>query len=86
MNDRRVHASAMGEEIVRYERAGKWYIELVPPSLDAPLRQQVPIREAVIRALELLEQGGTIHFDVPGGNRFDARVRAVRYQESRPSE
>lgn len=74
--DRRVHASAMGEEIVRYDRAGKWYIELVSPSLDAGLRKHVGIGEAVSRALELRDQGGEIHLNLPGGGFFDARVRA----------
>lgn len=76
-DDRRVHASHYeGEEIVRYERAGKWYIELVEPSQHAPARKHVGIGEAVTRALEIRLMGGTVHFGVPGGSAFDARVRA----------
>ena len=74
--DRRVHAShPEGEEIVRYDRQGKWYIELVPPSPGAPARQQVPIAQAVARAKQLVEQGGTIHFGEYGGSSFDRMVR-----------
>lgn len=70
--DRRVHASHPdGEQIVRYERAGKWQIELVPPSRHAPLRKQVKIAEAVRRAIELEEQGGTIYLGLHGGQMFD---------------
>lgn len=75
MSNRRVHASGWGEEVVRYDRQGKWYIELVPPSPDAPLRKAIPIREAVQRAIELRDQGGTIHLGVPGGNRFDSMIK-----------
>jgi hypothetical protein len=70
--DRRVHAShPEGEEVVRYNRAGKWYIELVPPSRQAPLRKQVKIAEAVKRAVELVEEGGTKYLNQPGGEMFD---------------
>jgi hypothetical protein len=77
MSDRRVHASHIeGEEIVRYDRQGKWYIEIVPPSPHAPWRRQVPISTAAARAKELEKMGGTIHFGVQGGNNFDRKVRA----------
>ena len=76
MSDRCVHASHFeGEEVVRYDRQGKWYIELVPPSPHAPARQQVPIAKAVARAKELVEMGGTIHFGERGGASFDRMVR-----------
>lgn len=75
--DRRVHAShPAGEEVVRYDRAGAWYIELVDPSPHAPMRDRVTIKKAVRRALELAEDGlGQIHFGLPGGQTFEARVR-----------
>jgi hypothetical protein len=75
MPDRRVHAShPEGEQVVRYNRQGKWYIELVQPSPHAPLRKQVPIAEAVTRAKQLAEQGGEIHYGLYGGSRFDKLV------------
>lgn len=70
--DRRVHAShPEGEEVVRYNRAGKWYIELVAPSPHAPMRQQVPIAEAVARARVLAAEGGEVHLGLSGGGMFD---------------
>ena len=70
--DRRVHAShSEGEQIVRYDRAGKWYIEFVPPSPDAPARWPVKIAEAVHRAVQLVEQGGEVHLGLHGGGMFD---------------
>jgi hypothetical protein len=75
MNDRTVHASYLNEEeIVRYNRAGKWYIEL--PLLR--MRRHVKIAEAVQRAVELSEMSGVIYFRRPGGSDFDRLVRAVR--------
>lgn len=77
LGDRRVHASHFeGEEIVRYDRAGKWYIELVEPSRDAPARKPVKIAEAVSRAVQLVEQGGEVHLGLQGGGMFDAMYRA----------
>ena len=73
---RTVHARHdCGEEVVRYNRAGKWFIELVPPAPSAPLRKRVGIGEAVCRARELLEQGGEVFFGRPGGQSFDARFK-----------
>ena len=70
-NDRAVHAAFPGlEEIVRYDRSGKWYIEPVDGK-----RRQVGIGEAVARAQELQDRGGTIFLDLPGGGRFDHLVR-----------
>lgn len=72
MADRTVHAiHPSGEQIVRYDRAGKWYIELVPPSVDAPRRKHVGVREAARRARELREQGGEILVGLHGGQMFD---------------
>lgn len=76
MANRTVHAEhPAGEEIVRYDRAGKWYIELVEPSPDAPWRRQVSVWDAVQRARELTKDGfGTIHIGLPGGGMFDRMV------------
>lgn len=74
--DRRVHAShPAGEEVVRYDRAGKWYIELVPPSPDAGSRRQIGVKVAASEALAILQQGGQVHFGLHGGGTFDRLVR-----------
>lgn len=71
MTDRSVHASFPGlEDIVRYERAGSWYIEL-----SSGKRRRVTVAEAARRALELASMGGSVHLGLPGGGRFDQLVR-----------
>lgn len=74
--DRTVHAEHNDEKIVRYDSAGKWYIEFDPPRLR-PARR-VTIREAVQRAIELEQNGGTIYLGKPGGGSFDRYVRTER--------
>lgn len=74
--DRTVHAShPAGEEIVRYNRAGKWYRELVEPSPHAPMRAKLTLAQAAQEAIEMACQGGKIHLDRYGGQRFDSEVR-----------
>jgi hypothetical protein len=72
VSDRRVHAAYPGMEIVRYDRAGKWYLEPTDPSLK---RQAVSIDDAVRSALWGLDHDGLIFFGKPGGAAFDAKVR-----------
>lgn len=65
-HDRTVHGhTADGHEIVRYDRAGKWYVE----TRFAP-RRDVSLREAVRLAV-----AGTPQLDKCGGQAFDAKVR-----------
>lgn len=72
VTDRRVHASFPGlEEVVRYERAGAWYIELA-----AGRRKRVSVAEAAARAAELASMGGSVHLGLPGGQKFDLLVKA----------
>jgi hypothetical protein len=72
MSDRTVHAEVPGfEQVVRYDRSGKWYIEI-----DGA-RKHVSLGEAAKRALELRDQSGVIHLDRPGGRSFDRRVRSA---------
>lgn len=59
-------------EIVRYDRAGKWYLEPTDPILK---RQAVTLHEAVQAGRWALEHGGVIYFGLHGGGAFDARVR-----------
>lgn len=68
--DRTVHGkTASGHEIVRYDRAGKWYLEA---SGD---RRRITLVEAVTFATN---PGSTVKYYRSGGRRFDAMVRAVK--------
>lgn len=71
--NRTVHASYPGMEIVRYDRAGKWFLEPTDRSLK---RQRVSIAEAVAQAFwAVTEGGGRVFYGRPGGTTFDARLR-----------
>jgi hypothetical protein len=78
VNDRRVHARSDEMEIVRYERAGKWYLEPLNRGDEYRKihRQRVSLRQAVIYALwaEREAPGGLICLGVPGGGSFDRLV------------
>lgn len=72
-DDRRVHAFGDSAEVVRYDRAGKWFIEskigLVPA-------RRVSINDAVDKAMRLwYEDNGSVNFGLPGGSAFDKKVR-----------
>ena len=67
MTDRTVHAVTRdGCEVVRYDRAGKWFIE------SPHARRALTLREAAIVATE---SGAEASLGLPGGSRFDALVR-----------
>jgi hypothetical protein len=66
--DRTVHGRTHGgNEIVRYDRAGKWYVE------GANIRKRVSLSEAA-----KLAAVGEFYPRLPGGQAFDARVRKLR--------
>jgi hypothetical protein len=66
---RTVHAGYNGMEIVRYDRAGKWYLE--PMRRDLP-RQRVTLSQAVDAALwGVANANGFFSPGWPGGNAFD---------------
>lgn len=66
-NDRTVHGLTInGDEIVRYDRAGKWYIE----HTDGRRRHPVSVSTAAGMA-----RAGTWYGKKPGGKLFDAIVR-----------
>jgi hypothetical protein len=72
--DRTVHASNSEAEVVRYDRAGKWYIEPRDPSLQ---RQHVTVKQAAQYAVWMAENAnGVIHSGVPGGGSFDRAINA----------
>lgn len=80
--DRRIHARKQGVDIVRYDKAGKWYVEIAADygrrGLPAE-RKPVKIREAALHARGLIARGATHHAGIPGGQAFDRLVagRAV---------
>jgi hypothetical protein len=68
-DDRKVHGrSRNGWDIVRYDRAGKWYLER-----EGEKRQSVKLEDAARLA-------AWAHFypGKPGGQAFDTRVRKIR--------
>lgn len=67
--DRTVHASFGHLEIVRYDRAGKWYVE------GEPKRSPVSMLRAAHLARSWRGIGGKVFFGLPGGKKFDAAVR-----------
>jgi hypothetical protein len=73
--DRTVHARWAQMEVVRYDRAGKWYLEPVDKELP---RQHVRIRKAAEYAVwAALNRGGYIYTREPGGAAFDCLVAAL---------
>lgn len=73
--DRTVHAlTADGAEVVRYERAGKWYVEVpVGQRQSRGGRTRISIDEAVA-----LARDGEAKLGLYGGARFDRKVIAAR--------
>ena len=78
MTDRRVHASDGRVEVVRYEKAGKWYIEIPADDRHPFERVHVGVSRAAQEAIILEDRGGMIHLGIPGGKTFDDLV--VRMQ------
>lgn len=86
--DRRIHAGSLNWVIVRYDRAGKWYIEwsveTVGLGLRTPgmrdvfpnLKNRAPltVREAALLAAH---HSDDIRTGLIGGNDFDRKVRAA---------
>jgi hypothetical protein len=72
-NDRRVHASCDEFEVVRYDRAGKWFQEYRGTRKYRTIRLREAVRLGVLcwRGAP----GGNITFDLPGGSAFDREVR-----------
>jgi hypothetical protein len=69
--DRTVHAScdSLGLDLVRYDKAGKWYIE---PRAKLTPRRHVRIRQAAeIARYWRGSEGGSIYLGKPGGSAFD---------------
>lgn len=63
-------------EIVRYDKAGKWYIEW--PGRSLMPCQRVSVREAARTALHWEANGGTIFPQQYGGRAFIREVQKLR--------
>jgi hypothetical protein len=74
LDDRRVYAECANFDIVRYERAGKWYVE----SKIADKRIHIGVADAALRSLSAETLGGEIHLGLPGGRTFDQWVKIQR--------
>jgi hypothetical protein len=71
LDDRRVHAILPEDgELVRYDRAGKWWVEY--PAHAFKPRRRVSLSGAVRVALE---PGARIRWNVPGGRAFYALAK-----------
>lgn len=69
MSDRTIHAVIDGVyELVRYDRAGKWYVE------GATKRRALTLAEAVALAAS---PDSVIIWDQPGGQVFCSRLRKL---------
>jgi hypothetical protein len=73
--DRRVHAECATFEVVRYERAGKWYVESKVPLVPC---EHIGVSQAAHRAIAAEVLGGEINYGVPGGKVFDRKVAMLR--------
>ncbi|BDZ52673.1 hypothetical protein GCM10025867_49140 (plasmid) [Frondihabitans sucicola] len=73
--ERVVHAALSdGGEIVRYDKAGAWYVEWPPGG--GKKRRKLKLSEAVALAVEAHDsKGGFVALGRYGGTRFDADVR-----------
>jgi hypothetical protein len=71
-DDRTVHASSSEWEIVRYDRAGKWFVEWKAGLIPC---RQVGVREAARLAVKAAKDGdGEIFLGRAGGRSFDRLV------------
>lgn len=83
MSDRTVHVTIVAVdrdriEVVRYDRAGKWYLE------DRVRRRRLTFAEAVAFAED--RPAVIWHEGRPGGRLFDTHVRRLRAQRARAAE
>jgi len=74
VSDRNVHAECANFDIVRYDRAGKWYVE----SKITDKRLHIGVADAALRALSAETLGGRIHLGLHGGRTFDRWVEIKR--------
>lgn len=79
MGDRTVHALMLDRsEIVRYDRAGKWYHEHIDKWMGTTGRKNITVREAAELAVG---ERAYVFTGRPGGGTFDRLVAALREGE-----
>jgi hypothetical protein len=71
-NDRTVHAVVADGWIVRYDRAGKWYLE----HRDGSTRTSLTVATAARTALDAVPPA-RIYRNLPGGLAFDAKLKSL---------
>lgn len=83
MSDRTVHAASptLGLEIVRYDKAGKWFVEFSEGG-----RCSRSVRGAALEALSIARQGGWVQLGLPGGSAFDRLYRNHLYRRNEESD
>lgn len=72
--DRQVHARSGEMEIVRYNRAGKWYLEYKPVGLPPAPKLKITLAEAVSIARR---ESATVYLGKPGGRAFDRLIKTT---------
>ena len=81
MSDRTVHARYETKEIVRYDRAGKWFLESTAPMVSC---RPLTVREAAWLAVEgTRESSGVLILGLSGGRAFDRLARDLLAHEHR---
>lgn len=79
-DNRRVHAvMSDGSELVRYDKAGKWYQEWPHLISKTGVRKRIAMTlgEVVNEAIDAAQ----VFYEKPGGASFDRRVRAARGED-----
>lgn len=75
---RTVHARGGEIELVRYDKAGRWWVEG-----NGSKERVKTVADAVAIALMFERNGGEILLHQPGGNQFDSKVRGARARRDR---
>jgi hypothetical protein len=78
-DDRTVHAETGYAEVVRYDRAGKWYVEDKGNHMVRPLgwRTQLRLSEVIEWMQDQPKGEVTVHWRKRGGKQFDAAIHRL---------
>lgn len=89
-DDRKIHARTAPHPnlnslvLVRYNRGGKWFIEMEQTHSARPLSPKpapptaITVSDAALIAEKWEARGGTVFEGTPGGQVFDRKVRGLR--------
>ena len=74
-DDRIIHAEhpVDGRQVVRYDRAGKWFLEYEPRLMRSC--RHIGVAEAVRIAVDIAESGGHVYLGRLGGKTFQRQYR-----------